>query len=88
MERRDVTVNGMRSTFRTWAGERSRYHAHVIEMCLAHNIGNAVERAYARGDLFEKRRRLMSDWGKYCMTKPTTPPSRLSRCGGKASGVD
>jgi integrase len=66
MGRRDVTVHGMRSTFRTWAGERTRYHAHVIEMCLAHNIGSAVERAYARGDLLEKRRRLMSDLGRYC----------------------
>jgi integrase len=77
MERRDVTVHGMRSTFRTWAGERTRYHAHVIEMCLAHNIGSAVERAYARGDLFEKRRRLMSDWGSYCTAKPTKPSAKV-----------
>jgi integrase len=71
MERRDVTVHGMRSTFRTWAGERTRYHAHVIEMCLAHNIGSAVERAYARGDLFAKRARLMTEWARYCASKPT-----------------
>jgi hypothetical protein len=67
----------MRSTFRTWAGERTRYHAHVIEMCLAHNIGSAVERAYARGDLFGKRTRLMADWGKYCTAKPTEASAKV-----------
>jgi integrase len=77
MERRDVTVHGMRSTFRTWAGERTGYHAHVIEMCLAHNIGSAVERAYARGDLFGKRTRLMADWGKYCTAKPTEASAKV-----------
>jgi integrase len=71
MARRDATVHGMRSTFRTWAGERTHYAAHVIEMCLAHNIGSAVERAYARGDLFAKRARLMAEWARYCTSKPT-----------------
>jgi integrase len=77
MGRRDVTVHGMRSTFRTWAGERTRYHAHVIEMCLAHNIGSAVERAYARGDLFNKRARLMADWARYCIGKPTDASAKV-----------
>jgi integrase len=69
MGRNDITVHGFRSTFRTWAGERTRYPAHVIEMCLAHNIGSAVERAYARGDLFARRARLMAEWARYCTTK-------------------
>jgi hypothetical protein len=41
---------------------------HVVEMALAHAVGNAVEAAYRRGDLFEKRRHLMQDWGEYCST--------------------
>ena len=77
MERRNVTVHGMRSTFRTWAGERTHYPAHVIEMCLAHTIGSAVERAYARGDLFAKRARLMGDWARYCTSKPTKADAKI-----------
>jgi integrase len=61
-----VVVHGFRSTFSTWAHETTAYAAHVIELCLAHTVGSAVERAYRRGDFFEKRRRLMADWAKYC----------------------
>jgi integrase len=64
--RPDVVVHGFRSTFSTWAHETTAYAAHVIELCLAHTVGSAVERAYRRGDLFEKRRRLMADWAKHC----------------------
>jgi integrase len=70
MGRSNITVHGFRSTFRTWAGERTPHPVHVIEQALAHSIGSKVERAYARGDLFEKRRRLMADWSKFCSTKP------------------
>jgi integrase len=66
----DYTVHGFRSTFRDWAAERTRYPAEVVEMALAHAVGNKVEAAYRRGDLFEKRRRLMADWAKYCETVP------------------
>jgi integrase len=66
MGRRDVTMHGFRSTFRDWAAETTAYPNHVVEMALAHAVGNAVEAAYRRGDLFEKRRRLMEDWGEYC----------------------
>jgi integrase len=66
--RPDVTVHGFRSSFSTWSHETTAYPAHVIEISLAHSIGTAVERAYRRGDLFEKRRRLMTDWGKHCAT--------------------
>ena len=64
----DVTVHGFRSGFRDWAAERTSYAHEVAEMALAHTIGSAVERAYRRGDLFEKRRRLMNDWAAYCVS--------------------
>jgi integrase len=62
----DVTVHGFRSTFRDWAAECTSYAHEVCEMALAHAIGNKAEAAYRRGDLFEKRRRLMDDWATYC----------------------
>lgn len=62
----DATVHGFRSGFRDWAAESTGYAHEVAEMALAHTIGNKVERAYRRGDLFEKRRRLMDDWAAYC----------------------
>jgi integrase len=61
-----VTVHGFRSGFRDWAAECTGYAHEVAEMALAHTIENKVERAYRRGDLFEKRQRLMSDWAVYC----------------------
>jgi integrase len=61
-----LTVHGFRSTFRDWAAETTGYPNHVLEMALAHAIPNGVEAAYRRGDLFEKRRRLMTDWASYC----------------------
>lgn len=64
--KQDVTVHGFRSAFRDWASECTGYSHEVAEMALAHTISNAVERAYRRGDLFEKRRRLMVDWAAYC----------------------
>ncbi|WOH82149.1 integrase arm-type DNA-binding domain-containing protein [Bradyrhizobium sp. BEA-2-5] len=70
MDRLDITVHGFRSTFRDWAAERTGYPNHVVEMALAHVVGNKVEAAYRRGDLFAKRARLMADWAKYCTAKP------------------
>src|SRR5262245_61560791 len=67
----NITVHGFRSTFRDWAAETTAYPNHVVEMALAHAVGNGVEAAYRRGDLFEKRRRLMQDWSEYC-SKPDT----------------
>lgn len=64
------TVHGFRSTFRDWAAETTAYPNHVVEMALAHLIGDKVEAAYRRGDLFEKRRRLMRDWATYCAKTP------------------
>jgi integrase len=62
---RDVTTHGFRSTFRTWAGERTNFAREIAEKALAHTVGDETERAYDRGDLFEKRRRLMDAWDGY-----------------------
>jgi integrase len=66
MGRDDITVHGFRSTFKDWASETTAYPNHVVEQALAHAIGNGVEAAYRRGDLFEKRRQLMESWAQYC----------------------
>lgn len=60
------TMHGFRSTFRDWAGESTAYPREVIEHALAHQLKDKSEAAYARGDLFNKRRRLMADWAKFC----------------------
>ena len=57
--------HGFRSSFRTWAGELTNTPTPVIELCLAHTVGTAVEQAYARTDLLQKRQRLMQAWGRY-----------------------
>jgi integrase len=80
MERTDLTVHGFRSTFRDWASERTNYPREVCEMALAHAVGDKVEAAYRRGDLFEKRRRLMTEWAKHCEnTKNTGKVISLTR---------
>jgi integrase len=61
-----ATVHGFRSSFRDWAAERTSYPREVAEMALAHAIPDAVEAAYRRGDLFDKRRKLMDAWAAYC----------------------
>jgi len=68
----DAVPHGFRSTFRDWAGERTNYPREVAEMALAHKIGDQTEAAYWRGDLFEKRRRMMADWAKFVGTIPAT----------------
>jgi integrase len=78
MGKSDITVHGFRSTFRDWAGEVSNFPIHVIEQALAHTVGNAVERAYRRGDLFDKRRKLMADWARFCSTKPADGGSNVT----------
>ena len=57
--------HGFRSTFRDWAAEETNHPREVIEAALAHVVQNKVEAAYARSDLFERRRRLMEDWASY-----------------------
>ena len=61
-----VTVHGFRSTFRDWAAECTNFTNEVCEAALAHVIGNKAEAAYRRGDLFDKRRKLMEAWAAYC----------------------
>ncbi|MBQ0820180.1 integrase arm-type DNA-binding domain-containing protein [Microvirga sp. HBU67558] len=61
----DVTVHGFRSAFRDWAGERTHFPREVAEAALAHLVGDAVERAYRRGDALEKRRKLMDAWSSF-----------------------
>lgn len=72
LERTGITVHGFRSTFRDWCAESTNYPADVAEMALAHTLRDKTEAAYRRGDLFEKRARLMADWARYC-SKPAEP---------------
>lgn len=67
MKRMKVTAtpHGFRSTFRDWVSEKTSYPHEVAEMALAHTIPNAVERAYRRGDLLQKRRQLMAEWARF-----------------------
>lgn len=69
--------HGFRSSFRDWAAERTAYPGDMAEMALAHAIGDKVEAAYRRGDMVEKRRRMMNDWAGF-----------LSRDGGSAQVID
>jgi integrase len=61
----NATVHGFRSAFRDWAAEATGFPHQVAEMALAHTISNQVEAAYRRGDLFDKRRKLMAAWAEY-----------------------
>ena len=71
-----ATVHGFRSTFRDWAAEQTAYPTELCEMALAHAVGNKVETAYKRGDMLEKRRRLMADWAAYCERAPARARQR------------
>ena len=87
MGRRDLTAHGFRSTFRDWCAECTNFPNEVAEMALAHAVGDKVEAAYRRGDLFEKRRQLMEAWAIFCTQNPSKPgdtvipmhPHRLAR---------
>ena len=61
----DAVPHGFRSTFRDWCAERTSYPSEVAEMALAHAVGDKVEAAYRRGDLYEKRVRVMADWAAF-----------------------
>ena len=65
----NVTVHGFRSSFRDWAGETTAFPREVIEAALAHRLKDKAEAAYARGDLFDKRRDLMQAWSDYLAGK-------------------
>lgn len=66
-----ITVHGFRSTFRMWAAETTNYPREVAEHALAHQLPDAVERAYQRGSQFAKRAALMAEWAAFCATVPT-----------------
>jgi integrase len=74
-----VTVHGFRSAFRDWAAECTNCPNEVCEAALAHAIENKSEAAYRRGDLFDKRRRLMEAWAAYCSTRKAEKIVTLSR---------
>ena len=65
MEKDTFTTHGFRSSFRDWAAERTNFPREVAEMALAHAVGDKVEAAYRRGDLFSKRRQLMEAWARF-----------------------
>jgi integrase len=67
MNRGDLTVHGFRATFKTWATERSNFPRELVEVALAHVFEDKTEAAYQRGDMFEKRRRLMAAWAEFCV---------------------
>lgn len=73
-----ITTHGFRSTFRDWCGESALVSREVAEAALSHTTGNAVERAYARSDLFDRRATLMDTWGRYCVGE-TGQVVRLAR---------
>jgi integrase len=76
-----ITAHGMRSTFRDWAGETTAYPREVIEMAMAHQLKDKAEAAYARGNLIDKRRRLMGDWADYCDTIQTQQADNVTPIG-------
>lgn len=82
-----VTVHGFRSTFRDWAAERANFPNEVVEMALAHAVGDKVEAAYRRGDLFEKRRRLMAEWATYCNTPKAGRSTVIQTARGSLKGA-
>lgn len=61
-----ITVHGFRSAFSTWAREQTDYPREIVEACLAHASGDAVELAYRRTDFLDKRRELMENWARFC----------------------
>jgi integrase len=61
----NATVHGFRSSFKDWCSEQTNYPRELAEHALAHEVGNAVERAYGRSKLIEKRRRLMMEWERF-----------------------
>ena len=77
MGRGDLTAHGFRCTFRDWAGEATAHPREVIEAALAHRLKDKAEAAYARGDLFAKRRRLMEDWAAF-LDAPAAEVRRLN----------
>jgi integrase len=83
---RKWVVHGFRHSFKTFATEMVKYPKEIVELCLAHSIGNAIEAAYWQGDAIEKRRKLMNDWARWCMKEgdPGRDPEMSSNTPGSA----
>ena len=85
IERVDLTKHGFRSTFGDWCAEATSYPREVAEAALAHTLRDKTEAANQRGDMMEKRRRLMAEWAAFCISQPPEgtscrcTPRRLSR---------
>jgi integrase len=77
-----ATVHGFRSTFKDWASEQTAYQNELSEMAMAHTVADKVEAAYRRGDMRDKRRRLMADWAAYCSGK-AVGGSNVVKIGGR-----
>lgn len=74
---RPAVPHGLRSTFRDWAAEWTEYPREMAELALAHDVGSAVERAYRRGDMVERRRAMMDAWGNFLMNRSAEKVVRL-----------
>jgi integrase len=72
VSKRPAVPHGLRSTFRDWAAERTNFPGDLAEVALAHKVGNAVEAAYRRGDMIDKRRTMMAAWADF-LSKPKAP---------------
>jgi integrase len=82
MDMDGVTVHGMRSAFRDWAGNETHFAREVAEAALAHVVGDKAEQAYRRGDALEKRRELMDAWARYCEPKTGENVIAFKKSGG------
>lgn len=69
--KRPAVPHGLRSTFRDWIAERTAFPSDLAETALAHKVPNAVEAAYRRGDMLEKRRQMMTAWADFLADRPT-----------------
>ncbi len=74
---RSETVHGLRSSFSDWAHERTGHASHEIELSLAHSVGSDQEKAYRRGDMLDKRRKLMEAWAKFCCSPPAAQTGKV-----------
>ena len=77
MNRGHLTAHGFRATFKTWATERTNFPREVVEAALAHVAGDKIEAAYQRGDVFDKRRKLMEAWAAYCVSPVTVSTAKV-----------
>ena len=81
----DAVPHGFRSSFRDWGAERTSYPNEMLELALAHTVSDKVEAAYRRGDMFEKRRKLMASWAEFCASTPRSAADNVHSLRLKAS---